>query len=360
MNNAPRPDFTEISPAVVIGAGLIGASVGCALTRRNVDVQVIDVNGSHAVVASGRGAGSVEPIAPDDEIRLVVVAVPPASIAAVVAKALTRYPNAAVTDVGSVKSHILSQLTEIPGVERYVGSHPMAGSALSGPLTAAAELFDERIWVVTPSEFSVGWATDRVKTMVRSTRARMLIRSAEDHDRAVAEVSHLPQLMSSLTAARLAQVPGEDLQLAGQGVRDMTRIAGSEPELWRQIVAGNREQVRAQLMAVRDDLDSLIQNLDDPASVSSLVERGRRGASALPGRAGKEPAHFVSVSVLIPDAPGAMGRLFADISEIDVNVEDIAIEHDPTQPTGALVMQVRPEQVDALRALLRQRGWANG
>lgn len=350
--------FEQISPALVIGTGLVGASVGCAMTAKGVRVHLQDAVGAHAVVAAGRGAGTTQPV-DRMEVKLVVVAVPPASIADVVAQALADYPNAAVTDVGSVKHAIAARLRGVTGVERYVGSHPMAGSALSGPLTAAAELFDDRTWVVTPSEASDGWAIDRVKAMVRTSGARMLIRSAVDHDRAVAEVSHLPQLMSSLTAAQLGQVPAEDLALAGQGVRDVTRIAGSDPDLWRQIVAGNAGHIRDQLVAVQADLARLIEHLDDPATVADLIARGQRGAAALPSRAGKNPKLFVAVSVAIPDAPGAMARLFSDMSELKINIEDVSIEHDPQRRAGYLILEVQPRQVDALRAMLRAKGWVH-
>lgn len=127
----------QISPALIIGTGLVGASIGCALSEAGVVVHLKDRDRSHAIVAAGRGAGRLE--APDPaQVKLVVVATPPAVIAQVVAASLEKYPNAVVTDVGSVKARITSDLQALHiNLRRYVGGHPMAGSHQSGPLTAA-------------------------------------------------------------------------------------------------------------------------------------------------------------------------------------------------------------------------------
>lgn len=129
---------------VVIGAGLVGASVGHALSAAGWRVHLVDAVPSHAVVAAGLGAGSAEAADPA-EVGLVVVAVPPRAIADVVGESLVTYPRATVTDVGSVKAGVLDALWDRPlDLTRYVGSHPMAGSHHSGPVTADGELFVDR------------------------------------------------------------------------------------------------------------------------------------------------------------------------------------------------------------------------
>ena len=347
----------EISPAVIVGAGLVGASVGCALSEAGVVVHLRDRVRTHAVVASGRGAGRLEdPIA--SEVKLVIVAVPPVAIGEVVARSLDKYPNATVTDVGSVKSRIATDLAKLHiNLGRYVGGHPMAGSQHSGPITAVSELFVDRTWVLTPSPDNPDWVVDRARMLVRTCRARLLEMDADQHDRAVAEVSHFPQLMSSLTAARLAEIPAGDLRLAGQGVRDVTRIAASDVGMWRQIVAANITPIREQLVALRADLDQLIEALDDPRSVTDVLARGNEGVRALPSKRGKSPDEVVAVVVEIPDTPGALGQLFADVTAHGVNIEDVSIEHDPERKAGYLSVEVAREGADGLRRMLRERGW---
>lgn len=344
----------EISPVLIVGTGLIGASIGCALRAKDIVVYLSDLNPQNAQLASTRGAGLVEAPNPED-IKLVVVATPPADIVEQVKAALITYPHAAVTDTGSIKTAIARQLVGAEHLERYVGSHPMAGSAHSGPKTAGPELFADRIWVVTPSYDNPDWVVRRVLKLGQSAGARTIVRDVEQHDRAVAEISHLPQLMSSLTAAQLTNVPVEDLQLAGQGVRDVTRIAASDSAMWRQIVSANKELIRAQLINVRRDLEKLINNLDDPQAITQFLEKGRAGRGRLPSRAGKDPSELVSITAEVPDKPGALARLFDLVDEAGVNIEDVSIEHDPTRSIGYLQIQVSVTQADQLRDALK--GW---
>jgi prephenate dehydrogenase len=342
---------------VVIGAGLVGASIGMALVGTGHRVHLRDRVSSHARVAAGLGAGTTDKAAAD-EVDLVVVAVPPAAIAAAILGALERYPSAVVTDVGSVKGAVLADLAASGAdLSRYVGSHPMAGSQHAGPLTSTADLFVDRTWVVTPHLTSAPDAVARVEQLARDCGGRVIVLDAREHDEAVAQVSHLPQLMSSLTAGRLVDVPEEHLRLAGQGIRDVTRIAGSDPDLWQQIVAANAEAVRTELLAVQEALAGLVAVLDDPEAVREFIARGRRGTRALPGKHGHRATDFAHVVVEIPDAPGALARLFADIGDAGVNVEDLAIEHDEAREVGYLSVAVTPDRVESLTTTMIGCGW---
>lgn len=351
-----------VGPVVVIGAGLLGASVGAVLTSAGERVQLRDRVVSHARVAATLGAGTLTPV-PEGDVRLVVVAVPPTALASVVAEALLTYPAAVVTDIGSVKGTVLRELREdFPDVNlaRYVGSHPMAGSHLSGPVTARADLFVDRTWVITPHDAVLPETLDRVRMLAQICGGRLVVMDPQEHDAAVARVSHLPHLMSVLMADHLLQVPTEHLGLAGQGVRDVTRIAGSDPNLWEQILTTNAHALRPELVEVRDRLDHMINALDDPAStaaVRTVLEGARAGTQRIPGKHGAPPVDYAQVVVEIPDAPGALAQLFADISEAGVNIEDISIEHDPVRRVGSLSLAVQPQRRDELVTLMDESGW---
>lgn len=347
------PELT--GPVVIIGTGLVGASIGCALTAAGYRVHLEDRVPSHAIVAAGRGAGVVTAASPAS-VELVVVATPPATVAAVVDDALDRFPNATVTDVASVKAIIIDSI-DAADAHRYVGSHPMAGSQFTGPLTADPDLFVDRTWVITPTDRNAVVDTGRVQALAEVCGARVVWMDPVEHDQAVAQVSHVPHLMSILTAGHLREVPREHLPLAGQGIRDVTRIAGSDPALWRQILWGNREAVRAELAGVREDLEELLQVLDEPDALEAFLARGRAGAKSLPGKHGLSPDRFVPVTIEIPDAPGALAKLFADVNAAGVNVEDLSIEHDPSRLYGYLSVGVTPEAVDGLVAAMRAAGW---
>ena len=348
----------NLSPTVIIGAGLVGASVGCALTKAGVSVHLIDAVVSHARVAASRGAGTTAPADPK-QVRLVVAAVPPASLAGVIADSLTRYPRATVTDVGSVKGTVLAELRGL-GIDlsRYVGSHPMAGSQRVGPLTSRPDLFVDRTWVITPHDTSKAKAVLAVQELARLCGARRVSMGAAHHDEAVAQVSHLPMVMSALTAARLTAIPDDHLKLAGQGLRDVTRIAESDPKLWTQIIEANASAVRDELEAVQDALAELLASWDDRAALAGFFARGRAGARSLPGKHGQVSSDYAHVVVTIPDAPGALARLFADIEAAGVNVEDVRIEHDPEREVGYLAVQVAPDKAAPLEQAMTAAGWA--
>jgi prephenate dehydrogenase len=182
----------------------------------------------------------------------------------------------------------------------------------------------------------------------------------DDHDAAVARVSHLPHLLSVLMAGHLTSVPEEDLVLAGQGLRDVTRIAGSDPSLWQQIVGANSAAVLRELKQVAVSLDRLIRAVETGPSDPGLVrvlERGVDGTRRIPGKHGAARVPYEQVVVAIPDEPGALARLFGDVEAAGVNVEDIAIEHDASRQVGYLTLSVQPERADGLAVVMRDGGW---
>ena len=340
----------------IVGAGLVGSSLGMALVRAGADVLLEDLNPSHARVAAGLGAGRV---ASDDEpVDVVVVASPPATIAEAIIRMLERHPEAVVTDVGSVKSSVIQAVvasSECP--DRYVPGHPMAGSQFSGPLTASPDLFTDRIWVVTPQSGNAPKDVESVRGLARSVGAHVVEMDAELHDEAVAQVSHVPHLMSILTASHLRGVPGEHLALAGQGIRDVTRIAGSDPGLWRQIITTNSPAIRKELIEVAADLDYLIGVLDHDEPLEAFLALGQHGSLALLGKHGQEPKELATVTVEIPDEPRALTRLFADVGDFGFNVEDFELNHDAVREVGYLSISVERPQAEQLRNNLDSRGW---
>lgn len=340
----------------VIGAGLLGASVGLAARRAGLDVLLSDESSDHVRTASGMGAG--RPRTDADRPQLVVVAVPPDHLGDVIAEAL-RASDAVVTDVGSVKSGPLAAVADVPGVERYVGGHPMAGSERSGPLAASAALFDGRPWAVTPHETSDPEAVELVEALARLCGAVPVRLSPVEHDRAVARTSHIPHLLAALAAGRLAGAPVDHLALSGQGVRDVTRVAAGDPELYGQILAANSEAVLDLLSEVRERLDVVIDAVgaSDRATLQGLLEEGVAGTLAIPGKHGGPTRPSRSVFVSVPDHPGELARLFADAGASEVNIEDVHIDHDPGRPVGLVELLVDEERAEHLLASLESRGW---
>jgi prephenate dehydrogenase len=354
----PSAEAGLTGPVLVVGAGLLGTSVGLALRRRGVDVAVRDRDPEHVRLATSLGAANV-----GDDLRpaLVVVAVPPDALAEVVAGAL-RDTDAVVTDVGSVKGAPYAAVREVvtsAELARYVGSHPMAGSERSGPLAASAALFDGRPWAVAAHDDADPAAVAAVTALATACGATPVRFTPAEHDAAVARTSHLPHLLAALVAGRLTDAPRSHLALSGQGVRDVTRIAAGDPALWQQIIAGNTEALSALLHEVRDDVETLLVALDDGDrdAVGALLDRGVAGTAVIPGKHGGPSVAETSVFVAVPDHPGELARLLADAGEIGVNIEDLRIDHDPGRPVGLVELFVAAGSVDHLLASLEDRGW---
>ena len=347
-------------PVLVVGAGLLGTSVGMALTRAGTEVHLSDVHAANVRTATALGAGRARP--PGAVPALVVVAVPPDHLATCVAAALEE-SDAVVTDVGSVKSAPLATvrgLVDATALTRYVGSHPMAGSERSGPLAASAALFEGRPWAVAPHGASTAAAVRAVTDLVLACGATPVRFTPDEHDRAVARTSHLPHLLAALVAGRLSDAPREHLVLSGQGVRDVTRIAGGDPALWQQIIAANTGALSELLRDVRDDVDTLLGALaaGERGPVAALLDRGRRGTSAIPAKHGGPPRPETTVYVVVPDTPGELARLLAHTGEIGVNIEDLRIDHDPDREAGLVELTVAAASVDHLLGSLGDRGWS--
>ena len=181
----------------------------------------------------------------------------------------------------------------------------------------------------------------------------------EEHDLAVARTSHLPHLMASLVAGRLADAPGDHLALSGQGVRDVTRIAAGDPALWEQIIVANAPAVLALLDEVQGRFDQLRAAVADGARepLSGLLSEGVAGTLAIPGKHGGPLRPTASVYVAVPDHPGELARLFADAGEIGVNIEDVHIDHDPGRPVGQVELVVEVERAGHLADALGEREW---
>jgi len=354
----------------VVGTGLVGTSVGLALTRLGVEVSLHDPSPSAMALARDLGAGRLATPwdAPPD---LVVVAAPPDVVADVIRRELAAHPGAVVTDVASVKSVVLRDLAASGAdLRRYVGGHPLAGRERSGPVAARDDLFDGRPWVLTPAQRTDPEALNLVRSVATALGATVSTMGAAEHDEAVAVVSHVPQVAASLVAARLRDVPERAVALAGQGLRDVTRIAASDPGLWTQILAGNAPAVSRTLHALRADLEEVLRAVDAlaaddhaggapgaRAAVAGLVAGGNEGQARIPGKHGTAPTAYALVRVLVPDRPGELARLLQDVGRAGVNLEDLRLEHSQGRPRAVAEIAVVPAAAATLLAALTEHGW---
>jgi prephenate dehydrogenase len=327
-----------------------------------VHVTLEDASPANLKLAIDYGAGVASGAV--DKPAVIVVCVPPDVTASVVHRELTNFAEAVVTDVASVKTQVLTEL-EVLGSDlaRYVGSHPMAGRERGGAISGRADLFVGRPWVISANPESNPQAVSAIEDLAIDLGSAPLRVSAHEHDRAVALVSHVPQLVSSLLAARLIEAEGSDVSLAGQGLRDTTRIAASDPKLWIQILSANATEIAPVLKAFEADLHAVVEsleNMDQPGSltrVSRALESGNQGVERIPGKHGTKQTAYAQLVVMIADKPGELGRLFNEVGEIGVNIEELKLEHSPSAPVGLVELYVLPSLEKKLITELEARGW---
>ncbi|MEV6795844.1 prephenate dehydrogenase [Streptomyces sp. NPDC051320] len=355
--------------ALVIGTGLVGTSAALALAGRGITVHLVDHDAAQARTAAALGAGTDEPL--EGRVDLAVVAVPPAHVARTLADAMRRGVARAYLDVASVKGGPRREL-EAMGCDLapYIGTHPMAGKERSGPLAATADLFEGRPWVLTPTPDTDTEVLNLALELVALCRAVPVVMDADAHDRAVALVSHTPQLISSMVAARLEEADETAVRLCGQGIRDVTRIAASDPRMWIEILSANPGPVADVLAGIADDLDETVRALralqssdeqkrrSGAGGIEDVLKRGNAGRVRVPGKHGAAPASYEVVAVLISDRPGELARIFADAGRAGVNIEDVRIEHATGQQAGLVQLMVEPSAASVLSASLRERGWS--
>ncbi|ACY98373.1 MULTISPECIES: prephenate dehydrogenase [Thermomonospora] len=350
---------------IIIGTGLIGTSVALAMRERGTEVLLADRDAASLELAVQLGAGTPLPEdGPDEPADLAVVAVPPAAVAPVLLDAQKRGLAHVYTDVASVKAMPLQEAAELGcDLTSYVAGHPLAGSERSGPAAARADLFLGRTWALCPVEETDSRALERVRQLATACGARTLTVPAAEHDRAVALVSHGPHVVSAAMAARLRGADDVALSLAGQGVRDVTRIAAGDPRLWLGILSANAGPVADVLEEVAADLKAAAAHLREGGEhalerVTDLLVRGNAGRARIPGKHGGRQSRYAVVPVLIPDRPGELALLFQAAGVAGVNIEDVSIEHSPGLAVGVVELSVEPEAAQRLAAELRARGWS--
>jgi prephenate dehydrogenase len=346
----------------VIGTGLIGTSIALALRERQTRVWLTDSDPAAARLAADLGAGEPLPAGTREPADVAVIAVPPAAVAATLADAQARQLAHWYTDVASVKQLPVAQARDHGcDLTRYVPGHPLAGREKHGPAAARADLFLGRSWALCPLPETLDGAMEAVTALVQACGAVPVRTDAAAHDRWVALISHAPHLVAAAMAARLEEAPGEALDLAGQGLRDVTRIAAGDPALWTQILSANAAPLAEVLAAVAADLAEAARVLADgdeqEKAVAALLDRGQAGVARIPGKHGGAAREFAIVQVVIPDQPGELARLFQATGVAGVNIEDVRIEHSPGLPVGVAELYVRPAQAGLLLEALEAGGW---
>lgn len=333
--------------ALLLGTGLIGASIGAGLRKEGWEI-----HGWDPAADARQGAlemGGVDVIVEDftsvvDEMDLIVLAAP---VAAIIDTLSALSTEVLVTDVAGIKGSVVAAARHLP---HFVGGHPMAGRESSGPGAASPAMFQGASWILCSDDAS---ETDleRMGQIAASLGAVPVRMTAAEHDAAIAAVSHVPQVVAS---ALVNLVAGDDgaLALAAGGFRDVTRIALSDPKWWTDILIENRKEVSALVRSLGDELRLWAERIEasDRVGVAERLEAARLSRRQL-------AAPVAAVRVLLEDRPGEIARVGHALAETGVDVRDLQLRHATRGGGGVLTLSVPPGQESALAQALVLEGF---
>jgi prephenate dehydrogenase len=354
------PGATRVA---VLGVGLIGGSIGLA-ARRRLGAEVVGHSRSRTTVERAVELGALDRAATSvaeacEGAEIVFCAGPVAALPGQAREALEAAgADTVVTDVGSTKGELVEALG---GDERFIGGHPLAGAETAGVDNAREDLFEGARWYLTPTERSSGLLYDRLQRTVSELGARPQAIDPGAHDRLMATISHLPHVVANALAAEAAaelSPDSERMPEVGPSFRDTTRVAGSNPAIWADIFASNRE-------AVADSVEAVARRLGEAAE---LIRRGDRDAvAAWHAAAGEDRRRLLEsdleagplreLRIVVANKPGTIAALALALGEAGVNIEDMALYPAPDMTSGAVTLWVAgDEQAARAAALVRELG----
>ncbi|MFK7843860.1 MAG: prephenate dehydrogenase/arogenate dehydrogenase family protein [Rhodothermales bacterium] len=329
-----------IQKIAIIGVGLIGGSLSMALKKHRKDLEIIGFDQTEVMdEALKRQAIDYPAASLKDAVQqadLVILAVPIAKILHLTTEmAPFLRPGTIVTDVGSVKRPVMDHARNVlPASVTFIGGHPMAGSEKSGVHHADPFLFENVTYVLCPpNEISHDAFIEKYQSLIdiiKAIGARIFILPAERHDRIAAAVSHLPQLLSVTLMNYVSDYHEEDdayLQLAAGGFRDMTRIASSSFEMWRDILVANEGPILDMLAGFATSLQKMRNRVfgNDLQQLNRDFQQARIGRDLIPKHSKGFLHPLADVYVYAEDKPGFLYKLIGVLHEAEIDIKDLEL-----------------------------------
>lgn len=361
--------MNTIEQVTIIGIGLIGGSLGLVFRKNGRRVVGFDTNRDSVRQAEelgviDRGETDLARAAADADV--IILCTPVRTIRALIRElaSIELKPNAIVTDTGSTKNELVAFATAHDwGGAVYIGGHPMAGSHRSGVEAAHVNLFENAYYVLTPTADTPAWATARLSGLLSQTRAKVIQMEAAEHDRIMAAISHWPHVLAALLVRQVGKYNDKNdwyHRLAAGGFRDLTRIASSNPVMWRDITLTNREMV----LKLLDDWQKEVQQFcsmlknEQPDEIESFFRSAKRYRDDLPKRKQGSLPRYFECFIDVPDHPGIIGKVATLLGENDINLANIGILENREEVAGVLRLTFYRE-ADYLRAvsLLKQHDY---
>ena len=341
----------------VIGLGLIGGSVALAIKDTHRDVRILGYDICDNSVQLAKALGIIDDVC--DSIRmgaekadLIILGTPVKQTVELLSELaeFSLKKNVIITDVGSTKMKVIEAAKQLESIGvTFIGGHPMAGSHKSGPAAAKVHLFENAFYLLTPSDQEEEKKVAELKAWLRGTKAKFLIVSPKQHDQLTGVISHFPHIIAAglvHSAKKATEHNGLAARLAAGGFRDTTRIASSNPEMWRDILLHNKDEL---LLLMDDWIDQMeeikryIQNSDSEC-IYEYFSSAKAFRDELPARSqGAIPA-FYDLYVDVPDYPGVISEITGYLAQSRISITNIRILETREELYGVLVISFQSEE----------------
>jgi prephenate dehydrogenase len=337
----------------IVGVGLIGGSIGLA-ARAHIDgVRVLGFDPSESALTAALEREAIDEqcaSVPDvvEVSDVCFVCCPVGALGTIVREALEVGGDCVVSDVGSTKQAVLTDLAESglseSEVSRFVGGHPLAGAEASGVEHARGDLFEGATWYLTPTARTSGVHYERLYRAISAFGARPAAVDTATHDRLMATVSHLPHVLANVLVGQAAGALLEEeqsLPATGPSFRDATRVAGANPAVWRDTFLSNRNAIHAELETYIGELGRVLEHLRsaNPDVIERWIEDARADRQRLLERELAGGA-VSELRVTVPNKPGIVARVALALGEAGVNIVDMALYPAPDMKSGAIALWV--------------------
>lgn len=359
-----------ISRISIIGLGLIGGSLAKAFKRTNAGFYITGLDTDTACTAQALKDGSIDNAAEDirtavTDSQVVFLCLPVNQIKSAI-REIIPYANhdTIITDVGSIKGEIMdTAVSLLPDNIYFIGGHPMAGTEQSGYSASVAHLFENAYYVLTPMPGIPEHATEGLRALISSTGALPMVMDASVHDKMVGAISHLPHVVAAalVNAVRGIDDPDEYLvKLAAGGFKDITRIASSNPGMWKDIAILNKSKL---IPLIDDYISSLyvfknLLNSNDIDAVKSFFSNAKNFRDHIPDNRSIHMLPYYNLYVDIEDKPGVIGKIATLLGENGINIKNIRIINSREDEPGCLVLSLpSPDVQDQAVQVLTKNGY---
>jgi len=358
-----------VKKVAILGVGLIGGSLALSIKNEQTEIIGFDVDEENLQKARVLGVidkGTTHLARAVEDADFIFLCSPVAKLFELIS--FLRYTplkkGAIISDTGSTKGTLVEWTRDFQKKNVYfIGGHPMAGSHKSGVEAAHNRLFENAYYVLTPDSSIPEVAVDQLKTLLEQTRANIVILNPEEHDQVVGAISHFPHIIAAALVKqveRYSETSPWYNRLAAGGFRDITRIASSNPQMWRDILLNNRKvmlDLAEDWKHVLDEIITLVRE-SDGAGIQNFFQEAREFRDQLPERQKGAIAPLYDLFVDVADTPGVIGKITTLLGTKDISITNIRILEIREDIMGVLNITYRSEEdLERARQVLIEEGY---